>query len=141
MEDKIDLILAAQDTPESNIKELKKDIKQLKADVGLLPKIQDQMKTVKTDITTIKSDVNTNKASIVALEACIKELTDANEAIHRDLKWQHSPNPSSSDSSLQEKIAEQVRCIGKKKQLILEGIAKKPVNHPRSACWSNDFLH
>ena len=86
MDAKIDLILAAQDVQEADLKEMKKDIKQLKVNVGILPKIQEQMKQFKTDIRAVKDDVNTNKASILTIEARIDELTEANEALQKDLK-------------------------------------------------------
>ena len=103
MEQKIDLILAAQDTQEIDMKELKKDIKQLKTDVGLLPKIQEQLTTVKTDITGLKNDVNTNKVSHAALEARIKEITESNEELQRDLQQQQKLTTNGSKTSQQQK--------------------------------------
>ena len=122
MDAKIDLILAAQDVQEADLKEMKKDIKQLKVDVGILPKIQEQMKQFKTDIRAVKDDVNTNKASILTIEARIDELTEANEALQKDLKQQHQP--TTDEPSLHEKIEEHIRRLGKKKQIIIEGIAE-----------------
>ena len=105
MEEKIDLILAAQDVQDNDMKELKKDRKQLNADVGLLPKNQEQMKTVQGNI-NFKGNININKASILTLNL------------------QHKPNPNANDPSLQDKIEEHVRRINKKKQLIIKGIAE-----------------
>ena len=132
MEQKIDLILAAQDIQENDMKELKKDIKQLKTDVGLLPKIQQQLTTVKTDITELKTDVNSNKVSIAALEARIKEISETNEELQRNLQQQ--PKPTSGENTVNnenkvaeqvaEQVTEQIRRIGKRKQLIFEGIAE-----------------
>ena len=132
MEQKIDLILAAQDTQEIDMKELKKDTKQLKTDVGLLPKIQEQLTTIKTDITGLKNDVNTNKVSIAALKARIKEITESNEELQRDLQQQQKINPNGDTPNNENKVAEQVaeqvaaqiKRIGKRKQLIFEGIAE-----------------
>ena len=132
MEQKIDLILAAQDTQENDMKELKKDIKQLKTDVGVLPKIQQQLTTVKTDITELKTDVNSNKVSIAALEARIKEISETNEELQRNLQQQpkltSGGNTANNENKVAEQVAEQVteqiRRIGKRKQLIFEGIAE-----------------
>ena len=94
MDAKIDLILAAQDVQEADLKEMKKDIKQLKVDVGILPKIQEQMKQFKTDIRAVKDDINTNKASILTLEARIDEITETNESLQKDLNQQRQPTTS-----------------------------------------------
>ena len=132
MEQKIDLILAAQDIQENDMKELKKDIKQLKTDVGLLPKIQLQLTTVKTDITELKTDVNDNKASIADLEARIKEISEVNEELQRNFQQQSKLTLGDISDNKKNKVAEQVteqvteqiRRIGKRKQLIFEGIAE-----------------
>ena len=96
MEAKIDLILAAQDVQEVDLKEMKKDIKQLKVDVGILPKIQEQMKSFKTNVRVIKDNINTNKASILTLEARIDEISEANEALQKDLNLQRKPKVNES---------------------------------------------
>ena len=119
---KIDLILAAQDVQEADLKEMKKDIKQLKVDVGILPKIQEQMKFFKTDIRVVKDDINSNKASILTLVACIDEITEVNESLQKDLNLQLKP--TTNEPSMQDKIEEHVRRLGKKKQIIIEGIAE-----------------
>ena len=46
MEEKIDLILAAQDVQEADMKEIKSDIKSLKYDVAILPQIEAKLKAV-----------------------------------------------------------------------------------------------
>ena len=122
MDAKIDLILAAQDVQEADLKEMK-DIKQLKVDVGILPKIQEQMKQFKTDIRAVKDDINTNKASILTLEARIDEITETNESLQKDLNQKRKPT-TPDEPSLQDKIEEHIRRLGKKKQIIIEGIAE-----------------
>ena len=122
MDAKIDLILAAQDVQEADLKEMKKDIKQLKVGVGILPKIQEQMKQFKTDIRAVKDDINTNKASILTLEARIDEITETNESLQKDLNQQRKP--TTDEPSLQDKIEEHIRRLGKKMQIIIEGIAE-----------------
>ena len=122
MDAKIDLILASQDVQEADLKEMKKDIKQLKVDAGILPKIQEQMKLFKTDIRVVKDDINSNKASILTLEARIDEITEVNESLQKDLNLQ--PKPMINEPSMQDKIEEHVRRLGKKKQIVIEGIAE-----------------
>ena len=112
----------AQEVQEIDLKEMKKDIKQLKVDVGILPKIQKQMKLFKAVVKVIKDNINTNKASILTLESRIDEISEANDALQKDLNLQHKPKDT--DSSLQDKNEEHVRRLNKKKQIIIEGVAE-----------------
>ena len=115
MEQKIDLILTAQDNNEADMKELKKDIKVLKNDVGLLPGLQNQLKAVGADIKGIQSQATANQERIKTLEACIDELTTANDTLQQQIK-QHEPQ------NLQDLIDGKMRRAEKKKHLIIEGI-------------------
>ena len=133
MDAKIDLILVAQDVQEADLKEMKKDIKQLKVDVGILPKIQEQMKLFKTDIRVVKDDINSNKASILTLEACIDEITEVNESLQKDLNLQRKP--TTNEPSMQDKIEEHVRRLGKKKPNRYRGNSREsthPTGNPSS---------
>ena len=113
MEQKIDLILTAQDNNEADMKELKKDIKVLKNDVGLLPGLQNQLKAVGADIKGIQSQATANQERIKTLEARIDELTTANDTLQQQIK-QHEPQ------NLQDLIDGKMRRAEKKKHLIIE---------------------
>ena len=115
MEQKIDLILTAQDNNEADMKELKKDIKVLKNDVGLLPGLQNQLKAVGADIKGIQNQATANQERIKTLEARIDELTTANDTLQQQIK-QHEPQ------NLQDLIDGKMRRAEKKKHLIIEGI-------------------
>ena len=115
MEQKIDLILTAQDNNEADMKELKKDIKVLKNDVGLLPGLQNQLKAVGADIKGIQSQATANQERIKTLEARIDELTTVNDTLQQQIK-QHEPQ------NLQDLIDGKMRRAEKKKHLIIEGI-------------------
>ena len=65
MEEKIDRILATQDTHVADLKELKNDVKALKLDVSLLPQVEDQLKTVKDDITGVQYDWRQTKTELL----------------------------------------------------------------------------
>ena len=124
MEEKIDLILATQDTHVADLKEIKNDVKALKLDVSLLPQIEAQLKTVKDDITGVQYDVETNKDRITALETRIGKLADENNVLQAKLKQLESNKQSLDPSNLQTKLDEQLRKLNKRKQLIIEGIAE-----------------
>ena len=115
MEQKIDLILTAQDNNEADMKELKKDIKVLKNNVGLLPGLQNQLKAVGADIKGIQSKATANQERIKTLETCIDELTTANDTLQQQIK-EHKPQ------NLQDLIDGKMRRAEKKKHLIIEGI-------------------
>ena len=87
MEEKIDLILAAQDVQETDMKELKDDIKSLKNDIALLPQIGSKLRSVvQGDVTGIQLNVAANTSRLTDLENRIAQLTTKNEELVTQLK-------------------------------------------------------
>ena len=125
MEEKIDLILAAQDVQEADMKEIKSDIKSLKDDVAILPQIEAKLKVVQDEVTGVQQNVTANSLRLTELEDRITNLTTKNAELETKLdKLSQGDTPPPPQTNVHPTLEEQIRRHDRKKQVIIEGVSE-----------------
>ena len=125
MEEKIDLILAAQDVQEADMKEIKSDIKSLKDDVAILPQIEAKLKVVQGEVTGVQQNVTANSLRLTELEDRITNLTTKNAELETKLeKLGQGDTPPPPKTNVHPTLEEQIRQHDRKKQVIIEGVSE-----------------
>ena len=125
MEEKIDLILGAQDVQKADMKEIKSDIKSLKNDVALLPQIEAKLKAVQGEVTGVQLNVTANTLQISELENRITNLTTKNEELETQLEeLGKEDKPPVPQENVHPTLEEQICRHDRKKQVVIEGVSE-----------------